>query len=311
MRFRLVLIVAWLGLVLPDNAVAQNAPPPAVVKTTQDQQDPTKFHVEVTLNVGREFRDVHCTALSGMAFPSFEGGTNPDVTVTNPSEGPGDPTTSQTWKAKQTGGQTQIHVYADDANEGFVVQPGQQPETFRFTLDFNDNSQGEAPLDTVGWKVTDDGKIKPGENAVIGHSGQVSANEARLPQKERTRSRGGQRLGTIGTSEPITVETDPMHVGWRFTLYAAVQYDEECNDPTGIGVNPDLHPLPQQWGIELTDPAGVITPQGEGSPSPRLVVPNNPALVGETFYIVVALRIEGQPEILAWSEPLFIEVQAP
>jgi len=313
MRPGYLLGLALCGCVLAEGAHAQGARRPNV-KTEPHPTDSSKWVVTVTVNSGDFFGDVHFTSLSGMEFPPLEGGTNPDVVVTRQAEGPApDGEKSKTWKASRSKNGQQLHVYADGPNNTFPPeQGGESPpkETYKFTIDFNDAGAQGAQLRTVAWNVTDDGDTDPTDGS-FGTDGDVPANEAKLPQKKKTQANTGPQLGTIGTTAPLEIETDAGNAGLRFTVYGSTRLNEEYTDPLGIGIETVSYPIPPAWGVAIANPTGVVTAQGAGDPIPQVTIPNDPALVGETFYLVIALRPEGDETIWFVSDPIEVTIRGP
>jgi len=263
-----------------------------VTASTDDQTGLVTVEVTVSgLPEGTKWKDIHFHAARDKSFPKLEGGTNVTVTDTGTQA-------TQTWTSKGSGGQ-HVHVYADGA-DGFGNG------AYRFTLDFSGDTSSwdEHP---VTWEATSDGDRNWKTGVLDDNAGDPAPN---FPQAGIAVNDSEERTVATGQVLVLDLYTAPgVFAGRTYRIYSSTALAERFDDPLAIGIESQTRPIPASWNLAFTAMTGQIDAQGGATPPPSVGVPNDPALVGESFYVVLAI-VDGDSVEYA-AAPAKVTIVAP
>jgi hypothetical protein len=74
-----------------------------------------------------------------------------------------------------------------------------------------------------------------------------------------------------------------------------------------VGINSVTDPVPESWGLVIENAVGMIDGTGGATAPPGVFVPFDPALSGQSFFLVFALK-EGA-EAWAVSAPVCVHLR--
>lgn len=115
----------------------------------------------------------------------------------------------------------------------------------------------------------------------------------------------------LGADTPLVVQVEtpcPAYVGTEFAIYSSLTMNEECLDPLGIGINNDTDPVPPGWGLLFVNFEGTIGPDGRAQLPVSITTPPDPSLVGQKFYVVLAL-LDAEGEVTFSTDPTEVSFQ--
>ena len=113
-----------------------------------------------------------------------------------------------------------------------------------------------------------------------------------------------------GTTTRLTIEVKGgVRGGCRYRVFTSRTTNSSYDDRWGVGIDSETNPIPAGWKISIAGIDGVLNASGVPALPVRVTVPDDPALQGRTFFVVVALMNKGGDE--AWMSSLAVEVTIP
>lgn len=188
------------------------------------------------------------------------------------------------WTSSRTaGGANAGYNFYDPTRNGAIDADG-----FTFTIRV---PEGRYFMYTLRWRTTRDGDGDPDDP--------VGEGEVPVPVKGTTTPTD---RAEVGGPTAIVVRSTEYAVPYEVV---AVGTQAGAPDPM-LGWNDfkswaSRNPVPAEWNLRFENMTGTLDAQGASS-APRVVVPNDPALAGRVFYVVVAARNEENPDDWIASE---------
>lgn len=245
---------------------------------------------------GQLCKDIHITHAAGGTFPSATtpvgGGGSTNIKVSSGG-------TDQTWNYKGT--PTSITLYTNgDAGEGFDGS-----STITFTLQFPQTNP-QCQSRPIEWKATYDGST--GVGSLLCTSNGTSCPNA--PQLTISINDDDAMSVYRNATTPIPATSAPLTGGSvAYQIYTSLSLSSYA-DPLGIGINSVSDPVPSSWNLTFSNLTGTLDQYGEPSSLPTVYVPNNPSLLGLSFYAVFAVK-DGSGAIVGVSVPVEMTISNP
>lgn len=111
---------------------------------------------------------------------------------------------------------------------------------------------------------------------------------------------------TIPTGNATGLPIDSSEAGMPYVLYAVETVTGAPNpwdDPAGFADWATAHPIPVEWNLTFVGMSGTTDEDGDTN-APRIMVPNDPTLVGRKFFLVAIVDSEepneGPAKITDW-----------
>lgn len=264
-----------------------------VSASTQDNSSGSSTTMDITvegLEGETKFKDFHFFSPSNKKFDNPSGGTT--ISVQPRPSG-----TAQSWKVSKGKDGKSMNVYAD-GESGF----GNGEYRIVFTWP---KGQG-ADVAGCSWEATKDGDATDDADDGIGSSGGASTMIDVPTLKIRANNGNPLQLG-VGQTTLCPCQSEPYFAGYSYAIYTSTSLNEEYADPLEIGINHPSAPVPPEWGLSFSNLTGNLDASGSPTSTPSITVPNEPMLLGHTFFLVFAILENG--DIIHASDPIEVTIQ--
>ncbi len=296
--------VLWAALLLLQNgAFADN-----VADSTTDNGDGTAtVTYVVTVGAGKKVKDMHWEVENPKKKNLKQNYTSSSV--------------PNGWsKTSTSNGDQQVFTTQADAN-AITSATSEAGGTFSFT--FNTGSGSDAftkfqkSLERVRVTATSNGSgvIDSGNVVFVGGTDEGGPNVDWPVAYVGFQPPGGTTVASIGSTLAFRIETS-FYGGQAFKVYTSTALSQTENGPDNrLGIDIDTtHPIPAEWNIDITPmplrPA-LFTESEDDLDTAVLTVslPDDPGLVGQTFYLVAASDSDGDGMPDLATSPLRIVIQ--
>jgi hypothetical protein len=264
-----------------------------VVSTvTREADGPTTYTYTVVPGAGEQIRDFHLQPANDKGEIV---GTPEDPDRQGEPPAPNGP-----WNGSRSHGD--MHWNSGGAGGPTIPAAGM---TFKITV-----PKGRKFKNGIGqWIVTNDGDNNPGDGVVdSGPEGGEPTINVPLAYIAPTGS-----SAPIGTTTTLGVESSERSKPYvLYVVNTTTGAPDPCEGETAFADWAALHPVPAEWNLTFQGLTGQT--DGDGvSNAFRVVVPANPALVGEKFYVVGFIDAEdaGGPERITWWPAAEVTITAP
>mgnify|MGYP000965561369 CR=1 FL=1 len=295
-RWMIGTAAAAMAVVLGSVAAAEPQVTVTTETTTNAETGITTVRVTVTVSgldtqSNQRWKDLHLLPIQGSKFPKITSGTQTAV-----DDGPeGAP--AQTWPVRRAENGGRLDVYSGS-------QSGFSNGTYAFDLNVADIARCHQLA--IAWRATSDGNANH-ENGVIATS--AGAQAPNFPQLNISAHGGDDVAAPVGQATEFECAASSF-AGASYEVYTARTLNAAYNDPFGLGINHPSDPVPASWNLTFQHTTGTLDGSGLPPQAPRVVVPNNPGLVGQVFFVVLAVK-NAAGEVDYASAPVRVELTAP
>lgn len=295
-RWTIGTVAAATALALGSVAAAEPQVTVTTETTTNSETGITTVKVTVTVSnldtqSNQRWRDLHLWPASLRKFPKITSGTQ--TTVDDGPEG----APAQPWQVKRADGGARLDVYSGS-------QSGFSNGTYSFELNVADIGRcGQHP---VTWTATDDGNAGPATGVIATSEGTQAPN---FPQLNISAHGGDEVAAPVGQATEFECAASSF-AGAAYAVYTARTLNPAYDDPFGLGINHPSDPVPASWNLTFQHTTGTLDGSGLPPQAPRVVVPNNPGLVGQVFFVVLAVK-NAAGEVDYASAPVRVEIAVP
>ncbi len=180
------------------------------------------------------------------------------------------------------------------------------PIPYTFDLTFKKGTKPKN-LKSCNWELTESGNKK--DKTPIEDDGPAAG--VNLPVAHCSVNDDAPVSVVTGVTTSVSVVSEGWLMGHTYTVYTSRSQNLEFTDVLGIGINSEIDPVPAAWGVTFESATGTIDTSGEPlGAGYKIVVPNDPALSGETFYAVLGVE-NSEGDLLFASSPVEVNITSP
>jgi hypothetical protein len=270
----------------------------SVSSTDNSTTKSTDFTVTISgLPSDVKWRDLHLISARSKKFPRLLSSTAGTTVSPSPS---GD---NQIWKVKTVDGRDQLNVYS---GTGSSDPQGFGNGTFTFNVAWNIDDYNAAKGNPVTWSATKDGDQYAGTTDTIFKSEDSEDPSPKVRQLTCSLNYERDEVLPLNATTAFIGSVSSGFAGLDYQIYSSTKLVTDYSDTLGIGIDTQGFPIPTSWGLTFSNFTGTVASGGAVMPSPSITVPNTANLVGNVFYLVLAVKQDGA--VVISSTPLKLTV---
>lgn len=187
--------------------------------------------------------------------------------------------------------------YVKKSSSSGVLKAG----TYKINLVWDNDGGPAADWMQMKVYVTTNGDAKAfGPPDILGGAGVVTNGNLIPGFLASIRGPSGNELPvpcTMGAPTILTTEISEIWGGYDYCVYTSLTEDEEGFDDWQMGLNNVTQPVPPGWGVQILGGTGTLNPMGQPMSPLQVLIPANPALAGQSLFLVFAMLdpLSGEP----------------